>query len=429
MSFKEYLRKRAAVHGNFYVPSGSPTPTDHKYNAIAREGYEYNPYVRACVDLIANTAASLRPKLYNYNENGDKQEIRDAELMKLFMHPNPDEGAFAFKQRMFSYYLLGDECYIQKVTTKGKQPNALNLMQPDTVKVLSGGATNPIGSFEVNVKDRGAVKLRKDEVIYVKGFNPSNITAGSPTAFGASYAIDTSNEMMKYNLRNMQNGGTPPFQILGARTQREVDNIMDLWDSVYAGSGNAGKPFVPMSDTRIERMGMTNQEAQWLEGIKLSGDLIMMTFGIQPELLMGGSNRASYEQAFKSMYIQAVLPMWQMFLDAFNNHLTPLYADRGQHLMLEIDRNNIDALSEDKNEVHKRVRQDFLAGVATRKEVREIVGYDPDMSGDTGDAFQQPVNVIFVGEEGEIMGEMEDTVGNNVNDADPNPDDDAIADR
>ncbi len=340
MSFKNYLQqKRAPVHGDWYVEKGSATPTEHKYAEIAKEGYEYNAYFRACVDLVSNTAASLTPVLYAYDKQGNKREVKDSELNTLLMHPNPDEGAFSFKQRMFAYYLISDECYIQKVSVGNeKKPRALNLIQPDTIKVVSGGFSNPIGSFQVHTGGGGKVDLRKSEMIYVRGFHPTKITSGSPTAFASGYAIDTNNEMMKYNLRNMQNGGTPPLIIKGARTQREVNNLSDMWNDSFAGSSNAGKPFFPMSGVEIETLGQTNKEAQWIEGIDATGRQIMMSFNVSPEVLLGGANRASYEQAYKSLYIQAVLPLWQSFLDAFNSSLTTMYSERGEHLMLEIDR-------------------------------------------------------------------------------------------
>ena len=434
MSFKEFLRqKRAPVYGDYYIPKGSENPTDHKYTEIAKQGYEYNAYERAAIDLATNEAASLTPVLYEYDSSGEKREVKDSEINKLLMFPNPDEGSFGFKQRMFGYYSLADKCYIQKVTIGGeKRPRALNLWQPDTVEVLSGGVTRPIGGYRLQVAGKGKVTFNPDEVIYIRGFHPLNITDGSPTSFASGYAIDTNNAMMKYNLRNMQNGGTPPLVIKGARTQREVNQLSDAWDKEYGGAENAGKPFFPMSGVEIDTLGMNNAEAQWVEGIELTGKQIMIARLVPPELLLGTSNRASYEQAYKALYIQVVLPMWQAFLDSFNNSLCPLYADRGRTLMLEIDKNKIDALSEDKNELHKRVRQDYLAGIATRKEAREVVGYDPDESGIDGEAFQRPVNVTVVpqdGEEVDMGGEMEDITGNNVNDADPNPDDDAIADR
>ncbi len=69
-----------------------------------------------------------------------------------------------------------------------------------------------------------------------------------------------------------------------------------------------------------------------------------------------------------------------------------------------------------------------------RGEAREVVGYDPDKSGADGDAFQRPVNVVVVDQDGDMEnpldGEGEDTTtGNNLTDAEPTADDDAIADR
>ena len=431
MSFKKYLQKlQSPITPNYYLQAGNANPTSHKYEEIAKQGYEYNAYVRACVDLIANTAASLKPVLYSYDAEGNKTMVKDSELMDLLKYPNLDEGAFSFKQRMFSYALLADKCFIQKVGNRSsKQPKALNIMQPNGVKVIAG-AMNPIGSFEVQTAG-GKKQLGKDEVIYVKGFNPLDVADGSPTPFASGYAIDSNTEFMKFNLRNMQNGGVPPVVIKGARTEREVSQLRDMWEAKYAGSNNAGKPFFPMSDVEISTLGMNNHEAQWKEGIELTGKIIMLSYAVPFDVLLGASNRASYEQAYKSLYIQAVLPLWEAFLDAFNMSLTPLYASNGQKLMLEIDRNKIDALSEDKNELHKRVRQDYLAGLITRAEGREVIGYDPDASGETGDSFQQPLNVVFVNEDGTVgfEGEFEDVIGNNQEDAPPEPDDDAIADR
>lgn len=436
MKFKDYLQqKQSRMTGDYYIANNQSNPTEHNLSEITKEGYEANAYVYACVDLISNTAATLKPVLYDISGD-DKRRIESSELLDLLMHPNDDQGRFSFLKEAFSFYLLAGKDLIQMLKSdRSKKPRMLYNIKPDSFKVRSGGPTNPIKDFEIQMKG-GKKILPKNEAIYVKDFSPKNITDGHPTAYSAGYAIDTNNAMMRFNLRNMQNGGVPPVAIYGARTDKQVNDMRDGWKRNYGGFENAGEPFFPKGDVEIKPIGMNNKDAQWLEGIKLTGEMIMMAYSVPFDVLMGASNRASYEQAYKSLYIQAVLPLWQMFLDSFNNALTPLFAENGQHLMLEIDKTQIDALSEDKNELHKRARQDYLAGAITRRELREVISSNPDESGADGDSFQRPVNVVVVDQDGNdpMEGEMEQTVadddtGNNESDADPTPDDDAIADR
>jgi HK97 family phage portal protein len=434
MSFKTFYQKRASrVTGDYYIRDGQANPTEHNLQAITKEGYEQNAYVYACVDLISNTAASLKPVLYDV-ANHDKKKIDDNDLNDLLMHPNDDQGRFAFFKESFSYYLLHGKFPIQNLRTNNNQaPRMLYNLEPKTVDVVSGGPTNPIKEFKVRAKG-GEITLPKRNVIYVKDFSPKNITDGHPTAFSAGLAIDANNAMMKWNLRNMQNGGVPPVAIYGARSDKQVSDLRDGWRRNYGGFENAGEPFFPKGDVEIKPIGMNTKDAQWIEGIQLTGQLIMMAFSVPFDVLFGASNRASYEQAYKSLYIQAVLPLWQAFLDAYNTQLVPDFTKKGQHLMLEIDKDSIDALSEDKNEKHKRVRQDYLAGLTTRAESRDAIQFNPDESGADGDAFQRPVNVVVVDQDGEdepMAGQMEDITpaGNNQTDAEPNADDESIADR
>jgi len=265
-------------------------------------------------------------------------------------------------------------------------------------------------------------------MIYVKDFDPLMTYEGHSSAKSASRAIDANNAMMGYNLQMLQNGGVPPLVIYGAHTEQQVNQMREGWHQNYAGWQSAGEPFFPKGDVKIEPLGMNLKDAEWLEGLQLTGRLIMMAYNVPPEMLgdPDSKQRANYEQAEKSFYVQCIIPLWRMFLDAYNKDLVSKY---DENLVLDIDLKGIEAMQQDKESLHKIVRQDLLAGIVNRKEAREETGRDEENSGINGDAFRVPVNVILESEEGTSGLEQPEPLGNNEGDSQPSENEEENADR
>ncbi len=429
--FSDYLkRKTATVQSNYYFPKGQPVYTEQKYNTIAEEGYNLNAYVFSCVRLIANAFASITPTLYQIDSKGEKKLVKKHPILDLLANPNEDQDQFEFQREEASFFLLAGKNYTHITDVRGNVKEIYNIVpDPNVIKVVSGGYKNPIGYFEVGTGE-AKDNVPKRKIIYTKDFHPTKIYEGHPTAFSSSRAIDTNNAQMGYNLTYMQKGGVPPLVIKGATTAEQVQQMRDAWSSAYAGYNNAGQPFFPKGDVEIETLGDNPKDADWLNGIELTGRLIMMAFQVPPEMLGDPSTkqRANYEQAEKSFYLQCVIPLWRMFLGSYNKRLVPYFGD---NLCLDIDLKKIDALQRDREANHKTVRQDYLAGGITRKEFRLETGRDEDNSGVYGDSFMMPLNVALEDNMGINGLEMpnDDIVGNNQVDSSPNEDEEANADR
>jgi len=107
MSFRDYLKEsKSVMTGSYVAPKGSPNFTDHKYKDIASEGYRKNPYVLASIRLISNSFASIKPILYRLDSKGEKQRIKQHELLTRLQNPNEDQGWFEFAKEAASFFLL-----------------------------------------------------------------------------------------------------------------------------------------------------------------------------------------------------------------------------------------------------------------------------------------------------------------------------------
>jgi phage portal protein BeeE len=145
----------------------------------------------------------------------------------------------------------------------------------------------------------------------------------------------------------------------------------------------------------------------WLEGLKFSGREIAIAFGVPPELIGDNSNKtySNYGEARMAFYLETVLPLMDFLRDELNNWLTPLYGDS---YYLDYDRDEIEAIQEDRKEVWSRANKSFASGLLTKNEAREMIGYE---SVEGGDEFKE-ANSGGQEEEtdpGEEQGEAEET--------------------
>jgi len=134
-------------------------------------------------------------------------------------------------------------------------------------------------------------------------------------------------------------------------------------------------------------MSVSPKDMDWLEGMKLSAREIAIGFGVPPELIGDTANKtySNYREARKAFYTETVLPLMDWFRDHLNAWLVRKFGD---DLWLDYDRDEIEALQEDRQAVWERlIRADWL----TINEKRRAVGYE-EIPG--GDVILAPISVV-----------------------------------
>jgi hypothetical protein len=115
----------------------------------------------------------------------------------------------------------------------------------------------------------------------------------------------------------------------------------------------------------------------WLKGQLLSTRRICSIFGVAPELIGDAANKtySNQKEARKALYMDTVLPFMDEIAGELNNWLVPLYGD--SNLYIAYDRDEIDAIQEDRETIWTRGIAALKAGGITPNEFRRMIQLSP----------------------------------------------------
>lgn len=363
------------------------------YDSLAKAGYEQNPWVYACVRLIAQSASRINWVLQR-RSRGDMVEVDEHQLLTLLARPNEFESGARLTEKVFAYLLLAGNSYVLKVHgVPSAPPRFLYSLRPDRMTIeKSKDFKNPIGGYIYSVGS-DTVKLATGDVLHLLEFHPTDDWYGLSRIQVAARQVDIAAEAAEWNKKLLENDMRPPGLITakGAITQADIDMFRRQFSEAYGGYKNAGTPLVfSGDDVKYDPLSIAPRDVEWLDGQKLVMRQICSVFGVASELLGDSENKtySNIQEARRALYMETVLPLMDMYRDELNNWLTPLFGD---DLRLDYDRDGIEALQEEREKKYA-----YLANARwlTLNEQRQACGYE-DIPG--GDVILVPLSEIPLG--------------------------------
>jgi HK97 family phage portal protein len=139
----------------------------------------------------------------------------------------------------------------------------------------------------------------------------------------------------------------------------------------YQGSLNAGRPLLLEGGLDWKPLSLSPKDMDFIETKALAAREIALAFGIPPLLLglSGDNTHANYAEANRAFYRQTVVPLVKRTSEALAQWLAPAF---GNHIRLIPDLDTIEALSEERESLWRRVND---ASFLDRDEKRDAVGY------------------------------------------------------
>jgi HK97 family phage portal protein len=304
-------------------------------------------------------------------------EVEDVPMLQLLERPNPWQAKAAYLQTLISQLLLSGNAYEEFVApgAKGAPPLELWTLRPDRTRVLPGTKQGElVGGYEYKAGASQPMTFAPASVIHRKTFHPTDDFYGMSPLQAAVRAWQTDNESADWNLSLIKNQARPSGALIAPTVVGE-DAYTRLKEEIlgsYTGSDAAGLPIFLEGGLDWKQFSFSPIELDWLEGKALSKREICAAFNWPPELA-GDSDAKTYNsvpEARKAAWMEAILPILDGIRDEYNARLCPLYSDR---LILDYDRDQIDALAEDAAKVWDRVQKSTFISL---NEAREAVGYD-----------------------------------------------------
>ncbi|GAH38060.1 unnamed protein product, partial [marine sediment metagenome] len=286
----------------------------------------YQGWVGDCVSLIAERIASIPLRLYDKND----ELIIEHPFYDLIKHFNPDTTQFMGKEFISTYQDLTGECYVLMAKDGLNIPRELYFRSParTTPKVKDGIIANY--KYLEGAKE---ITYPREDILFFKYPNPSDPFRGSSPVQRKAWAYDTDLYNMIYQ-RNVFKNGVHLKQVLMTEAnpeQEQIDKILDIFNSTFGGIENTSKTGLLTGGTKIETVGASNKDMQFMLLAKWTMQQIASAYHIPPQKLSHPeqTNLANMKALDVSWNRECILPRLVRIAEIFNNFLIPYYKEKG----------------------------------------------------------------------------------------------------
>lgn len=254
--------------------------------------------VYSCVRILAEAIAGLPLHLYRYTKDGGKEKAIDHPLY-LLLHdePNPEMSSFVFRETLMTHLLLWGNAYAQIVRNGRNEVVALYPLMPNkmTVDRNENGHlyyTYYRGGDEAIKNKEYAVVLKPSDVLHIPGLGFDGLVGYSPIAM-AKNAIGMAIACEEYGAKFFANGAAPGGVLEHPGTIKDPQRVRESWQSTFGGSGNANKIAVLEEGMKYTPIGISPEQAQFLETRKFQINEIARIFRVPPHMV-GDLEKSSF---------------------------------------------------------------------------------------------------------------------------------------
>lgn len=395
--FRRKDESRSLTIDDLLSLAGVPNSASGEY--VSPTTAESLPAVMNAVTVISEAVAAMPCYLYRVTHH-DGQEARewlsDHPVDYLLNEaPNDCQTAYQFKRTLMRHCLLNGNAYAVIEWGKDGQPKSLHPYPPQAVTV------NQIGDHRYTYTITGSYSGKsktylQHEVLHLRYATDDGFMGRSPITqcretlglglaqqrHGASIMKDG---MMAAGVITLPAGkwldGTE-----GAKALKAIDR--------YRGARNAGKVPLLEGGMKYEKLGMSNQDAEWLASRRMTIEDVGRMFNVSPIFLQEYSNStySNFSEASRAFLTMTIRPWLTNFEQQIKAALLVESSIPGVRYQMEFD--SADLLRSNPQERFQSYETAIKSGVMSPNEAREREGLSPREGGDEfSQAWKQTVEV------------------------------------
>lgn len=247
--------------------------------------------VYACVRVLAETLAGLPLHVFRYNGSGRKEKHRNHPLYKLLHdEPNPEMTSFAFRETLMSHLLLWGNAYAQVIRDGAGVVRALYPLMPNRMAVKRSESGRVY--YEYSRESGEQVPLTAENVLHIPGLGFDGLVGYSPIDM-AREAIGLAMATEEYGAKFFANGAAPGGVLEHPGTIKDPQKVKDSWNAAYQGSKNSHRVAVLEEGMKYTPIGISPEQAQFLETRKFQINEIARIFRVPPHMV-GDLEKSSF---------------------------------------------------------------------------------------------------------------------------------------
>lgn len=375
--------------------------------------------VWCCIKILSEDTASLPLPLYRRLPDGGRERATDQPLYRLLHDsPNPEMTAMSFRETYMSHLLAWGNAYAEKEMGRGvlgrNQVVALWPITPDRVtpKRNKGEIRNlPKKAIYYHISMAGTdlpdVDLPREKVLHTPGLSFNGLVGYSPIA-AAREAIGLGISLEEFGERYFEKGIHPGIVIshpgkLDAPTRKEMGAA---YSEAYGGLGKAHRVLFLSENQTVEKLGIPNNEAQFLETRKFQNfDIGTRIYRLHPHMYGEFDKAATYAsvEQFNIDYVIKTLRSWLVRLEqSYNMQLIPPQM-QGEYFFEHLIEGLLRGDSEARSEFYTKL---FQVGGITPNKIAELENWNP--IGPEGDKRFVPLNMVPLDQAGTIQDNSSD---------------------
>lgn len=236
-----------------------------------------------CVSLRAQTLAALpRTIERNLADGGHEPSLSHPLYRKIAFQPNRWQTAFEWVEMMEGHFCLRGKCYSEIVSTGGSSVEELIPLHPDRVTPFR--ASDGKLAFAYRPLNGPERIILQDEMFFMHLMSADGINPTSPISLHRE-AIGLAMATEEYGSRLFGNGARPGglLKMKGhLRDDEARKRLRESWNDTHGGVNNAHKVAVLEDGMEWQQVGMTSEDAQFLETRNLQISEICRIFGVPP---------------------------------------------------------------------------------------------------------------------------------------------------
>jgi HK97 family phage portal protein len=254
--------------------------------------------VYSCVRILAEAVAGLPLNLYKYLPDGGKEKSFDHPLYRLLHdEPNPEMSSFVFRETLMTHLLLWGNAYAQIIRNGKGEVVALYPLMPNKMTVDRDQSGQLYYSYNRSSDEAPTMKgstviLKPSDVLHIPGLGFDGLVGYSPIAM-AKNAIGLAIATEEYGAKFFANGAAPGGVLEHPGTIKDPQRVRDAWQSQFGGSANSGKVAVLEEGMKYTPIGISPEQAQFLETRKFQINEIARIFRVPPHMV-GDLEKSSF---------------------------------------------------------------------------------------------------------------------------------------
>ena len=254
--------------------------------------------VYSCVRILAEAVAGLPLNLYHYLPDGGKEKSYEHPLYRLLHdEPNPEMSSFVFRETLMTHLLLWGNAYAQIIRNGKGEVVALYPLMPNRMTVDRDENGQLYYSYnrssdEAPMMKGSTVILKPSDVLHIPGLGFDGLVGYSPIAM-AKNAIGMAIACEEYGAKFFANGAAPGGVLEHPGTIKDPQRVREAWQSQFGGSGNSNKIAVLEEGMKYTPIGISPEQAQFLETRKFQINEIARIFRVPPHMV-GDLEKSSF---------------------------------------------------------------------------------------------------------------------------------------